>query len=250
MKKLLLLFALTFSFAASSQSLDDYKYASVPARFSIFKNDNYNRINVLTKMYMQKYGFETYLTSETQPTDFANSNCNKVFVDLIENNNMFVTKVKVVIKDCKGNVLGTSGEGSSREKDLQIAYNEAIRKAFASFPVLVNHKYTPKTAEPVQEKTVASEEIKRQEVIQEIPVIAEPKQLNTSILYAQPIANGYQLIDSEPKVVLKIYKTSDTKVYTALKGTTQGVLIFKNGGWFFEYYQNDKLISEKIDVKF
>lgn len=254
MKKLVFLLTITFSTFGFSQSLDDYKLALVPSRFSIFKNDDFNRLNILTKMYMQKYGFDTYMDSETQPLDFANSNCNKVYVDLIENNTLFVTKVKVVIKDCNGKVVATSEEGKSREKDFLVAYNEALRSAFNSFSALINHKYTPKSPEIVQSKPVIEEEKKEekeQETIQELSITANPvRELNSAtLLFAQPISNGYQLIDTEPKVIYKIYKTSDKNVYTAVKGAIQGVLIAKNGGWFFEYYQNDKLVSEEVNVK-
>lgn len=252
MKKLFLLIALVFSGLSFSQGMNDYKYALVPARFTIFKNDNYARLNVLAKMYMQKYGFESYITSETQPYDFANTNCNKVFVDLTENNNMFVTKVKVVIKDCNGKIIATSGEGTSREKDLKVAYSEAVRKAFASFPELASHKYSPTAIDgPASEAPIITADVRKGKIEQEPPVQTLPTtQSNASTLYAQPISNGYQLIDSEPKVIMKIYKTSDKNVYTAVKGSIQGVLISKNGGWFFEYYQNDNLVSEKVDVKF
>lgn len=252
MKKLFLLIAFVISSTVVSQSLDGYKYALVPAKFSIFKNDNYSRLNTLTKMYMQKYGFETYMDSETQPIDFANSNCNKVFVDLTEENTLFVTKVKVIIKDCNGKIIASSEEGKSREKDLHLAYNEALRSAFNSFTAVINHKYNgqSQTVETIQPKEVVIEEVKGQETIQELPLTATPvKELNSATLFAQPIPNGYQLIDTEPKVIYKIYKTSDKNVFSAVKGTIQGVLIAKNGGWFFEYYQNDKLVSEKVDVK-
>jgi hypothetical protein len=36
----------------------------------------------------------------------------------------------------------------------------------------------------------------------------------------------------------------------AKKGEVQGVLVAKNNQWFFEFYQGDQLISEKIEVKF
>jgi hypothetical protein len=70
------------------------------------------------------------------------------------------------------------------------------------------------------------------------------------LLYAQPTSYGYQLIDSEPKVVMKVYKTSNPASYMATKGSVQGALVSKDNQWFFEYYQNDQLISEKIEVKF
>jgi hypothetical protein len=72
----------------------------------------------------------------------------------------------------------------------------------------------------------------------------------TVVLYAQPIVNGFQLVNSVPQVVMKVFKTSSPTCLIALKEATQGVLISKDSQWFFEYYQNDKLISEKIEVKF
>ena len=69
-------------------------------------------------------------------------------------------------------------------------------------------------------------------------------------LFAQPITNGYQLVDSTPKIVLKIFKTSNPDLYTAKNDSVQGVLIKKNNEWIFEYYQNEKLVSEKLDIKF
>ncbi len=81
-----------------------------------------------------------------------------------------------------------------------------------------------------------------------LPTISENK--NAGLLYAQPTSYGYQLIDSEPKVVMKVYKTSNPASFMAKKGDVQGALVSKENQWFFEYYQNDKLVSEKIDVKF
>ena len=44
--------------------------------------------------------------------------------------------------------------------------------------------------------------------------------------------------------------TSNPTMYTAIKENVTGVLISKDNQWFFEYYQDEKLISEKINVKF
>jgi len=70
------------------------------------------------------------------------------------------------------------------------------------------------------------------------------------VLFAQPIPNGYQLVDATSKVIMKVLKTSNPQMFTAIKGTITGVLISKDNQWFFEYYQEEKLVSEKIDVKF
>ena len=248
MKNILLLLSLFVSGIISAQNVNDYKYALVPAKFGIFKTDEYHRLNIIAKMFMQKYGFETYLSSETQPHDFVNTNCNKVFVDLTEENTMFVTKVRVVLKDCNGKVIATSELGTSREKEYQVAYNEAVREAFNSFPALKNHVYVPKVAQSAHEKFIEQEG--KEQILQEFAVTASSEKVSSSTLYAQAISNGFQLVDAEPKVVMKIYKTSSKDFYTAVKGELQGALVSKNGAWFFEYYKNDVLVSEKIDVKF
>jgi hypothetical protein len=69
-------------------------------------------------------------------------------------------------------------------------------------------------------------------------------------LFALPIENGYKIVDSEPKVVYFIQNTSNENVFMAKKGDIQGTFLKKNTGWFFEYYQEGKLISEKVNVKF
>jgi hypothetical protein len=81
-------------------------------------------------------------------------------------------------------------------------------------------------------------------------VIPTPDVSDPNLLYAQPTENGYQLIDKTPKVVMKLLKTSRQDSFIAIKDGVQGSLNAKDNGWYFEYYQNDKLVSEKISVKF
>jgi hypothetical protein len=51
-------------------------------------------------------------------------------------------------------------------------------------------------------------------------------------------STGYQLIDSTPKVVMKLLKTSQANSFIAIKIQCKA-LILKDNQWFFEYYQND-----------
>ncbi len=248
MKKIFLLFIMLVSISSGAQSVNDYKYALVPEKFSIFKNKNQYRLNTYTKMYMKNYGFETYYDSEVQPFDFSNVNCNKVYVDLIEKNNLFITKIAVVLKDCRGNVLATSKMVSTKEKDLAKAYSNLLKEAFESFAELKDYKYNGKVMSVAVPDTTNNTVTNTIGIAQETVVST---QINTTDqLFAQPIANGYQLVDSEPKVVMKIYKTSAKDFYTAVKGDLQGDLVSKNGEWYFEYYKNEVLVSEKVNVKF
>ena len=103
----------------------------------------------------------------------------------------------------------------------------------------------PEKVEAVKQSVVTTTAAATAEVAVSKPL--DPNEL----LFAQPLSGGnYQLIDSKPTVIMKLYKTSDANSFLAQKGSQQGVLIKKENQWFFEYYQNDQLVSEKVNVKF
>jgi hypothetical protein len=79
--------------------------------------------------------------------------------------------------------------------------------------------------------------------------VSEDK-LASGTLYAQPTANGYQLIDTAPKIVLTLYKTSVENYFIAGNGTANGIVFKKNDTWVFEYYKAGQLIAEKLLIKF
>ena len=258
---LLLLFVMSFCYA---QEINQYKYALIPSKFDFLKETDQYQLNSLTKFLMEKQGFVAFLDSDdNMPEEMMVSNCSKVFVEVTSNGNFLASKLTVVLKDCKGKVLFTSEQGKSKEKDFKKAYQQALRNAFNSFNAL-HYNYTP-----VKNEAIANENTIVKKAVVVAPVVAAPvvtaeaattndvktvqaqTTLNASeLLFAQPITNGYQLIDSSPKVVMKIYNTSAKNTYTAIKGSTQGVFILKDNEWFFEHYQDDKLISEKVNVKF
>ena len=68
------------------------------------------------------------------------------------------------------------------------------------------------------------------------------------ILYAQKIENGFQLVDSSPKVVYKIRNTSLENVFM-VEGKN-ATLHKKGEAWILEYYENDVLKQEALNIKF
>lgn len=233
MKKYIILLVVLASSLSFSQTVNDYKYAIVPSKFTFLKEKDQYRLNTLTKLLMEKYGFVTFFDTDILPVEVAENNCNKVFVEVLSNGNMFMTKMSVILKDCKNTILFTSAEGKSREKEYQTSYNQALREAFNSFETLAIKDKNDEKLKP--EVVVYTSEIKR---------------IKNSSLFAQPIENGFQLIDSTPKVIMKIYKTSIPICFIANKNNIQGVLISKENQWFFEYLNNSNLVSEKVEVKF
>ena len=239
----LLLFFICHTFFAQ-ESLNEYQYALIPSKFSFQKEKNQYQLNTLSKLFMEKYGFVAYLDSENLPKDFVDFNCNKIYVDVIANNGLFTTKLKIQLKDCKNTILYTSPEGISRAKEFKVAYNEALRMAFNNFDVLKEHKFQPSSksiemiANPYIQETVSKESLKTE------VSFSEP-------LFAKPFEYGFQLLTNNtniPQYVMTIFKTSSPDSYIASKGDVSGILIRKGMGWYFEYYKDNKLVSELISI--
>jgi hypothetical protein len=224
-----------------SQSLNDYKYAIVPSKFEFLKEKDQFRLNTLTKLLMEKYGFITYYDSDVLPNEVVESNCNKVYVDVKSNGNLFVTKLKVVLKDCKNAVVYTSIEGRSREKELQVAYNQALREAFSSFDKL-EYKYSGNSN--------VNSNVNSKSNVNENSNSKSP--LLNQMLFAKPLGpNLIQLLTNDtdiPNLVLTISKTNNPSIFIVEEAMRQGVVYKNNNEWIFDYYENEKLISEKLNI--
>lgn len=263
--KFLMLFILIASYGFS-QSVNDYKAVIIPMKYDFLKTDNQYRLQTITKFNLDKAGFRAFYANETMPAEF-NDRCSMLYVDVIKENAFLITKLRIAFRDCYGAIIFQSEIGKSKEKEWGLAYSEALNEAFKSVYDL-NYKYngnTNKIKSPVVTPSV-SETVPMAVVpvaatvpAEYVPVVVSEKEVNKTVmvenksadlLYAQPTSYGYQLIDKEPKVVMKVYKTSNSASFMAIKGSVQGVLVSKENHWFFEHYQNDQLISEKIEVKF
>ena len=73
---------------------------------------------------------------------------------------------------------------------------------------------------------------------------------DNEMLYAQAIPNGYQLIDSAPKVIMKILNTSTKNVFIGQAGAKNGIVFKNNSVWIFEYYSGAELVQEELHIKF
>ena len=137
---LLLISSLTFA----QPSLNDYEYAILPVKFKFQKEKNQYRINSTTKAFFEQKGLKVFYDDAVLSQDLANNNCNKVYISIEENNNMFTTKLTVSVKDCQNNALLTSNQGTSKIKEYASAYNEALQIALKSIQNF-NYQYKAKT---------------------------------------------------------------------------------------------------------
>lgn len=253
-RSVLVLFLFTCLSGYSQSTINNYKYVIVPQKFAQFKEIDQYSLNRLTKALLEDKGFTAYFENTEIPGDVVNNMCQTLNADLLQKSGMFTTEVTLVLKDCKGAVIYTSKTGKSREKDYKVAYNLALRDVFSS----VAYTYSGPVTE-VAPPTVALKEPEKQ-----MPVPVKPAETAPIVavqvaktatdrpagtLYAQAIANGYQLIDTTPKIVLTLLKTSAENYYIASNADARGIVLKKGDDWFFEYYKGNKLVSEKLLVK-
>ncbi|RYU92491.1 hypothetical protein EWM62_03390 [Mucilaginibacter terrigena] len=254
-RSVLVLFLFTCLSGYSQSTINNYKYVIVPQKFAQFKEIDQYSLNRLTKALLEDKGFTVYFENTEIPGDVVNNMCQALNADLMQKSGMFTTEVTLVLKDCKGAVIYTSKAGKSREKDYKTAYNLALRDAFTSVaytysgPVTEAAPPTVAVKDPEKQMPVP---VKPAETAPIVPVQAAKTAIDhpAGTLYAQAIANGYQLIDTTPKIVLTLLKTSAENYYIASNADASGVVLKKGDDWFFEYYKGNKLVSEKLLVKF
>lgn len=288
MKRYFLLFLVLLSFSGFAQNtINNYKYVIVPEKFNFLKQNDQYKLNTLTKALLEDKGFTVYLDNASLPDEIANNKCNALVVDLLEKNTMFSTNLTMLLKDCRGKVIFETKQGKSREKEYTVSYNLALRDAFTSLTE-TPYAYQPATETPATAgssvsagtaTTGAASVPAVATTTASVPVsvgtavstsanvagsavtsatsaapaakaVAAESKLAPGTLYAQPTANGYQLIDTAPKIILTLYKTSVENYFIAGNGTANGVVFKKNDNWIFEYYNGGQLIAEKLLIKF
>jgi cell division septation protein DedD len=265
----------------SQNTINSYKYVILPQRFEFLRADDQYSLNTTTKSLLEEKGFTVLWSNGNLPPAVAANKCTALVTEVTQRKAMFSTNLTVVLKDCLGNTIFKSKEGKSREKEFYIAYDHALRDAFTSLND-VPYKYDstlsaqsaqlpqqpvqmqqptqtqpqqpaqPQPAQPQQQPAQPQPAQPQQQPTQPQPQPASAPTATeiTGTLYAQAIPNGYQLIDTSPKKVLTLLKTSTQDYYLAQSATFTGLVFKKNGDWLFEYYKDDKLISQKLDIKF
>lgn len=246
MRKLLFTFCILIAFSLQAQPS-----VVIPRKFEFQKEANKHQLNELTKFLFDKYGFVT-IWEDKIPKDLENRHCELLFAKVTDDSTFFSTKLKVHLNDCQGTEVYISEEGTSREKEYKKAYHTALRDAFTKGNLLtkfrISYKNSPQLSDAQEpEKVKLPKEIK-----EKTKLISETISSEVSLpeVFVQKLKDGvYQLVDSTPKIVLKIYKTSLPNVFIAENENTKGIFHKENGKYVYEYYQNGKLIKKVFDVE-
>ncbi len=236
----------------------------------------------LTKFLFNKEGFITLLEGEKIPKELYDNPCLGLKAEIQDKSNLFSTKVHIVLLDCRSAEVFTSAEGRSKEKDFKKGFQQSVRKAFESVKAL-NYSYDKNAV--VETKVALTEDDSIIEEVVEEPapkIVAEAKDVKTieepvvaveetvepstnpvvakkviptdvtiesgEVLYAQSKPYGFQLVDSTPKVVYVLQKSSEEELF--ILKNKNGILHKKNGKWVVEYYDNGSLVAKELTIKF
>jgi len=251
MKAPALLILVLFTVTVHAQTnINNYKYVIVPEKFSFSKSENQYGLNSLVRDLLEEKGFTAFMSNAQLPQEVAANKCSSLMADVVEKKGIFVTNLTILLKDCQGNIIFKSKEGKSREKEFQAAYDGALRDAYTSLKAApYQYDGTTFTQTQVQPATAVPASIAPAPVAAAVPASAAITDA-TGTLYAQATPNGFQLIDTTPKKVLTLFKTSLPDYFIAANGPVAGVVFKKNEEWLYEYYKDDKLVSQKLQIKF
>lgn len=271
--------------------LNKYKYIVVPTKFETFKEENQHQTSTLVKFILVENGFDA-VYDNALPEDLMNNRCLGLWLSLNDDSSMFTTKLTFSLKDCFSKEVFPTQEGRSKRKDFKEAYSEAIKESLQSLsgigyryePGSSNGSVTVSYRDDVRKTTAndpapgtkanapspvvqqkaslkeqsykSSEPVASQYTKGEVPLAPSSKKVKgtveSQVLYAQAIPDGYQLVDSAPKIIMKLQQTSFNDFYIALPtGKEESGILFKKGdNWIYEYYEAGELVNKKMNIKF
>ncbi len=267
-------------------AINNYKYIIVPVKYDLMNDADKYQLNSLTKFLFNKYGYEAYLENDSFPDDLKLNRCLALTADFVKVKGGFLgTRVKFNLIDCKQNIVVSSRVGKSRQKEFKKAYNLSLRDAFVTFQNFP-YKYKPDpnlklvTAKPMDASSEKSEAERQKEkaeiekLKQEIADLKKDQKVNntkpkpviestekkekvikssttleqSNVLYAQAIDNGFQVVDSVPKVIMILLETPFSDTFL-VKGK-DAIVYKKDGFWHMVTNDGTSLEVEKINIKF
>ena len=138
-KRILMIFMLLVTTHMMGQ-FNDYKYVVLPYKFDGFKKDDQFRLNTKLRYLLKSKGLNVLFDKENFPADLALNRCNALYANVEKESGLLRSGLIIVFKDCNKQEVVRSLKGSSKTKDLNKAYSEALEEAFATLGIY-EYKY-------------------------------------------------------------------------------------------------------------
>ena len=267
----------SINIAFAQTDINNYKYLVIPVQFEFKKGKNPLKLSTLTRYLFNKEGFTTYYEGDKLPDDLFKDRCLASYAQIVELKEGFrLTRLKILLKDCKDNIIFESGVGDSGENNHEKRYHEALREAFTSIESL-NYSYKPEIEKDnnvvnISEKPNSSEKVLNEEKIEETSEKTEATLMGSElsadsktkesnkyeneeqsenidiIFYAQEIENGFQLVDDVSNKIMVLLKTAKTNLFV-VKGK-DAIVYPENGKWIYSKTTEKDFDSYPINIKF
>lgn len=263
-----------FTFAQSD--INNYKYVSVSDRFDFLKTSDQYKLNSLTKFLLNKSGFTVLDRLNSYPKDLSEDRCLLLDVSVEKLKGFLKTKLEVQFRNCRSEIIYKSEIGSSKQKDFQKAYHEALRSAFESVAAL-EYRYEalpssvvakdpnsvlaakapvpaevsePYKAPPVPEVSFVSSAV----VVQSIPPPAPKAPQTPKVVVSQDEKNtiqvkatnyGFKVLDVvSDKVLYTLHATIYDGVF--IINNKPGIAYQRGNRWVREYVSDSKIVIEPL----
>lgn len=208
------------------------KVIIISNKYEFQKEKNTYNINNMLKAILVSNNYQVFFEDEVLPVEIAQNRCKALAGVLIDNSNMFLTKMKFQIRDCQNNLLFETAEVKTREKDIQTAYIETIG--------LLSPELKKYNATAIQKKEVVEPQVI------ESPKVSEFKTfLNCKM---EEIFDGFHVTevrDSNNFVLLSMQKTKNSNVFIASRDNEIGIFTKTGNKGIFEYYIGNKYMVEE-----
>ena len=156
-KRVLMIFVLLITTQMMGQ-FNDYKYVVLPYKFDSFKTDDQYRLNTKLRYLLKSKGLNVLFDRENFPADLALNRCKALFANVEKESGLLRSGLIIVFKDCNKKEVVRSLKGSSKTKDLNKAYSEALEEAFSTLGIYDykyngTHEVAPiASVKPIEEK--------------------------------------------------------------------------------------------------
>ncbi|RCT55878.1 hypothetical protein [Winogradskyella sp. KYW1333] len=263
----------------SQTEVNSYKYIIVPLQYKFLKGENKYRLNTLTKHLFLKSGYEVYYDKQLIPADLFEDRCLAMYADVNEIDRGFrITNLEIELRDCKGELILKSDIGRSGINNHEKRFTTALRNAYDTFSDRLFYQETAKstsTEEKVVDNKTSDKPLVKSDVTLDVyensKKVVETKDTNekeaestteitageqetveeasdNEILYAQEVDNGYQLVNSESKVVMVLLKTGLDDVFN-VKGN-DAIIFKKDGDWMYSENKENGVKLKPLNIKF
>jgi len=254
MKKLVYVILIVFissNSALAQPELNKYTYVLVPQQFEFQRGTDQFQLNSLTRHLFRNAGFNPLYQEELKNL----SRCEGLTADVLSVENMFFTRLNIVLKDCNNNIVFQSAEGSSKEKDLKKSYHDALRNAFLSIDAL---GVKQKSLDELRNKTtlVAKNAMEERIVMEESEPEIVPEMASEEIRGTVYSFQGVTYLLQPTGANFKLFKQASSnnnileEVGTLVPTSRDGIYLFNSKGksTLANFDTNNNLIIDAVDT--